>query len=382
MYRSRVIVGILVIWCGLVSWSGIVGSPGANALQSTEPARTHSATVDDCVAVAEATDSRRSITFVAWCSVQPGNVRFGVRTNDDEPIVRYSKRLDASSGGPKQSSTCRLTSGRLVCKAHKTGPVTLRGAIETQAGESCSAPVAVVTGSSIFLGLPIGCPGTHPERLGGLAGTRAFRTSLGLDLDLRSRDEHRRRYSQLRQAWRHGNPVARYSLDTYSALLRAADIEELEFRERYIAQASSVIPRWAAVHAPDTYAGLAVDFRKYGGTIFVGFTDGQNARVAELQREAGLLAPNRIEALPASPTYSLTELRKLQGEVVAFFTDASNRSRRQLVIAIGVNVLDNRVQVTSSHVAKLEALLSEEFGSSAPIEAVFSKAFKIGPASD
>ena len=96
-----------------------------------------------------------------------------------------------------------------------------------------------------------------------------FREEFGLDLDLKGNeiaiDE---RIFNLIGDW--NNPhtptgeVARATMETWGVPLRAVDAAELEYRERYAAEAARLIPEWAEAHAQSTYAGYYIDQRQGG----------------------------------------------------------------------------------------------------------------------
>jgi hypothetical protein len=200
-----------------------------------------------------------------------------------------------------------------------------------------------------------------------LKETRRFRESSGLDLDLGGdRRAISHRIKALQRAWQRGNPVARWSASTFSALLRPADATELEYRERYIAQADTAIPRWAEKHAGSTYAGWDIEPEKYGGTIFVGFTEDQASFLAALKREVKLIAPERIELFPIAPTFTIDELEDFEEDPKLFKGEIGN-----LINSVAVDVLANRVEVGTEHVARVRKLLAERYGAEAPYLVVF-----------
>ncbi len=141
----------------------------------------------------------------------------------------------------------------------------------------------------------------------------------------------------------------------------------MEYRERYIAQADTAIPRWAERHAGSTYAGWATEPEKYGGTIFVGFTEDQAAHYDALKREVALIAPERIVPFPAEPTYTISELETVFERTPTFFGTKLGRLMNSVIL----NVLANRVEVGTEHVAKVRRLLTERYGADSPYLVIF-----------
>ncbi|HEX5592174.1 MAG TPA: hypothetical protein VFX35_02365, partial [Solirubrobacterales bacterium] len=201
---------------------------------------------------------------------------------------------------------------------------------------------------------------------------KTFREEFGLDLDLNastSQQELNNRIYDLLGAW--GNPqtpdgeVARSSSEKWGVPMRPIDVAEMEYRERYIDQAASAIPAWAAAHAPGSYAGYFVDHR-HGGIIHVGFTSNQSSLVASLKAEAGLMAPARVTTFDTVPQHPLVQdLGKIATEIPQLVV---NRPDINAILAKSeLDVPGNRVVVSSTQPATASAYFSSVFGASAPI---------------
>jgi hypothetical protein len=205
---------------------------------------------------------------------------------------------------------------------------------------------------------------------------RNFREAFGLDLDLQGNERAiNDRSFQLIADWHDSSTptgeVARSSSESWGVPLRAVDVAEMEYRESYIDQASSAIPRWAESQgAASAYAGYYVDHRS-GGILYVGFTERQAERVAALKESGALSAPMRLRPMPIQPRYSLAYLEHLQLEVVEASGAPSSMGGAR------VDVQSNGIQVGASNVAEVESFLNSRFGSGAPIlvyqEAVSSR---------
>jgi len=196
--------------------------------------------------------------------------------------------------------------------------------------------------------------------------TKSFRESFGLDLDIAGNERALNdQVFQLIATWHDANTpsgqVARSSKESWGVPLRSSDIEEMEYRERYIDQASSAIPAWVNANGVGSaYAGYFVDHRA-GGIIYVGFTAAQAERVSALQAGAGLMAPSRIRPFPIPPGYSLSYLQSLELAVVeATGAPGSMGGAR-------ISIEHNRVEVGATNVSEVEAFLNSKFGAAAPI---------------
>lgn len=314
--------------------------------------------------------SKTKIRFILWCGVREGRVSVVVRPGRGQKLVRFGRRLSARGAGATARSSCTFRHGTISCSAQKTGPVVLSGWFTVGRGQRCRATVRMSTAFE-FRSRPLGCPDTYPPRPPSLGKTLRFREALGLDLDLRGdRVAIDHRIEGLQRAWRRGNAVARWSASTVFALLRPIDAWELENRERELDQVEKVIPQWVEKHAPSTYAGWDIEPEKYGGIIFVGFTEHQAAQLEALKREVPLIAPGRIEPFPVEPTYTIGKLESIFERGPNYFGSKLSK----LISSVGVNVLGNRVEIGTEHVLSVRKLLAERFGAGGPFLVVFERA--------
>jgi YD repeat-containing protein len=200
-----------------------------------------------------------------------------------------------------------------------------------------------------------------------------FREEFGLDVvdPVANEVELNERIFNLIKAWYEANTpeglVARASEEQWGVPMRPMDISEMEYRERYIDQASTALPGWTSTHgASPVYAGYYVDHRA-GGIIYVGFTSAQQERVNELKQQAGLIAAGRVRPFPILPAHSLGELESLQLEVL----EASANLSSNPVISASVNIKQNRVDVGATDVAGGEAFIHTHFGAASPISVYY-----------
>lgn len=331
----------------------------------------------DCVGQARLDGNHaRVIRFIAWCSIQSGEVRFSLRranevgSRADAPITSFSMRPETSGPGAGRGFHCRRRAETLSCSGKKSGPVVVRGEIEVPAGSRCAVPIWIRAAVAYFQGVPRGCPGTHRERANFDMGyMRSFRREMGLDEDLQG-DQAAidRRIHGLVRAWRRGDPVARVSADQYGQPFRAADQCRLEFRDELLERTASALERWVPRHAADTYAGYEID-DEHGAIFYVGFTGDQEVQLTAFKSQMRLFAPKHIQPFPVPPLYSERALLKLEEE--AFEPPDSPLAR--LVNSLKILVLPNKIEVGTEHVTKVKRLLAERFGADAPFLVVFAR---------
>ena len=199
-----------------------------------------------------------------------------------------------------------------------------------------------------------------------------FREEFGLDLDLKG-DELaiNDRVFELMGAW--NNPltpageVARATDAKWGVPLRAVDAAELEYREWYVQVDGPRIEEWGYSHFPATYAGYSVDHAA-GGIVHVGFTSEQVQRVAELLEQAGLVAPDRIQAAVDTPQTSRISLEEKEAKIA----DAANNDPQLIpfVNEVGFSEAGNTITVGASDPLGVETRLHELFGSLAGVNVV------------
>jgi hypothetical protein len=253
------------------------------------------------------------------------------------------------------------------CAGRVSGPVTLRGWIAAPRGTRCAAGLRARTAGLLYAAKPDGCPGGAPERAPeDLGYMRSFRRSFGLDPDLHGdRVAIDRRIRGLIRAWSRGEPVARVTTGELGLPLRARDDRELEFRDEYREQTASILEHWAPRHAAATFAGWDFD-HEHGGIFYIGFTGDQDAQLAAFKARFDLIAPGRIRPFPIPPTHSERELIALEEEVLEWFLTVEG----DLFTSLSTDILANKVEVGTLHVAKARRLLTERFGADAPIRVV------------
>jgi YD repeat-containing protein len=197
---------------------------------------------------------------------------------------------------------------------------------------------------------------------------KQFREEFGLDLNHSQTEEQRNLLIlELLYEWERQDPVAVISTEKWGVPMRTQEVDEMEYRERYIAQAATLIPQWAESHASTTYAGYYVDHRA-GGIIHVGFTANQAALVVQLKAEAGLLAPDRVEVFPTQPSRPLGGLQSLQGSVADATAAVSSPSQ---IFSVDLDIEHNGVKVATSEVSQASAYLNQVFGAQAGLSAYF-----------
>lgn len=261
----------------------------------------------------------------------------------------------------------------MFCSGRADGPVSFRGSIDVAAGSRCSTKLLLNvwrwTGDTLTY--PAGCPHGYRERERSVGEILYERGYLGLDRDLAGdHDAKVRRAEKLLAAWRRGNPVARWGslAEAFRMPLLAPEQVELEYRETYRRHFQHLIEDtdWVKDNARSTYAGYEID-EAAGGIIYVGFTAEPDAALDRLRQR--LIAPTRFRPFPIAPTHTLAELEKLwlppKGHEAGYW---------KLVNQSSIDVLANKVELTTEHVAKVRRLIAAEYGPEAPFEVVFGQA--------
>lgn len=361
---------------GLVGIAALVGALPAAASASSPPdigklmgkggdyAR-------DCTSLPSLDPKRPSaVRYVVWCGVQTGRVRFSVRRSKGAAVLAFPRRLTPAGSGADGNFHCRRVIQTVKCEGEIEGPVVIRGWIVVQ-GNHC-IPVAVHNPGDGPFGLtPRGCPGTQPPRPPRVDGyMRSFRREFGLDVDLNGdKKALEQRMRDIVQAWKRGAPVERVMYQEYGLPLSPQDQRWIEYRDEYLNRDSVAIERWAARHARSTFAGWDID-DEHGGIFYIGFVGDQEARIAEFESQVKVLAPDKIKPFPTPPKYSEERLEQFEEELL----DLPFRSKLlSLINSIGTDVLANRVEVGTEHVALVRRLLAERFGPENPALVVFEK---------
>ena len=264
----------------------------------------------------------------------------------------------------------------MFCSGRKSGPVTFRGSVTVAPRTRCTALLLLnvwrYTGDS--LDFPTGCPRSYeaPERrLRQIIGDRA---EYGLDNDLNGdRAAILRRARSLLQAWRRGDPVARWTSEeeAFGMPLRAFEQVELEYRDAYREHFQDLVEvgDWVAKNAPSSYAGYQLD-EAAGGIIYVGFTVEPEAMLEKLKRR--LIAPERFKPFPITPTYTEAELEEIWHSFPRPKSPLWN-----LVNTTSIDYLANKIEVATEHVARVRRLIAAEYGPDAPFKVVFGKPIEL-----
>lgn len=328
----------------------------------------------DCTTEAMLSAGQSSVLrYVVWCGVQRGRVTLRIRRPRGPALLGFSQTAAAAGPGAAGPLRCRAQrGGRVFCAGRKSGPVTFRGSVIVAPRTRCAAPLGLNvwrwTGDS--LDFPSGCPKSHQERERHLGQIISERTYYGLDRDLDGdRAAILRRAKGLLEAWRQGDPVARWTSEeeAFGMPLRAAEQVELEYRDSYRERFQDLVEAgdWVAKNAASSYAGYELD-EAAGGIIYVGFTTEPEAMLAKLQRH--LIAPDRFKPFPVTPTYTEAELEKI------WFDFPSQKSPLWgLVNETGIDYLANKIEVGTEHVARVRRLIAARYGPDAPFEVVFAR---------
>lgn len=355
---------------GLCACGAVVVPAGAPAASSGAPDK--GARAADCTT--EARLSRKSpsvVRYVVWCGVQTGRVTLRVRPMSGG-LRAFSRNAPATGPGASGPLHCRRVHGeRLFCAGRKDGPVTFRGSVVVTPGTRCAAKLQLNvwgwTGDS--LDFPAGCPKGFQEQERSVREIVEKRTDDGLDLDLKGdRAAIVRRAKALLRAWRRGDPVARWTNEeeVFGMPLRAAEQTELEYRDTYREHFQDLIEGdWVDENASSSYAGYELD-EAAGGIIYVGFTVEPEAMLEKLKRS--LIAPERFKPFPVTPTHTEAELEDILSEFVE-----SENPLWKWVTEAGIDYLANKVELGTTHLARVRRLVEQIYGPDAPFEVVFAR---------
>jgi len=154
--------------------------------------------------------------------------------------------------------------------------------------------------------------------------------------------------------------------------MRAVDVTEMLYRNRYLQQAGESISRWVEGHAATTYAGYYVE-HSHGGLIYVGFTGNQVELVEALKRDSGFVAPERIMGFPVPPRYSLNELNAIFNELWEAWDSIES------ITSMRIDTAANRIVVGAQDVEGVHNALVARFGAGAPIVVVYSRGSVLFP---
>lgn len=327
----------------------------------------------DCTTEARLSGEGGSVVrYVVWCGVQSGRVTLRIRRPRGPALLGFSHTAQATGPGASGPLRCRpQPEGRVFCSGRKSGPVTFSGSVTVAPGTRCAALLSLNvwrwTGDS--LDFPTGCPKSYEEpvrRLKQIIGDRAY---YGLDRDLDGdRAAIVRRAEELLRAWRRGDPVARWTSEeeAFGMPLRAAEQVELEYRDTYREHFQDLIEGdWVANNAASTYAGYELD-EAAGGIIYVGFTTEPEAMLEKLKRR--LIAPDRFEPFPVTPTYSEAEL-----EEIWLNFPPQKSPLWGLVNQTAIDYLANKIEVGTEQIARVRRLIAARYGPDAPFEVVFAR---------
>jgi sugar lactone lactonase YvrE len=215
---------------------------------------------------------------------------------------------------------------------------------------------------------PPPAPGTPtPPRF---ADILRFRDEYGLEkvFPVANEIERNERIFDLIKAWYEGEAVARASWERWGVPLRPQDLAEMEYREWYMAVNIPLIEEWATQNRSSTYAGYYMD-HPAGGILRVGFTQDQAGALAQLKQLPGMVAVDRIDAYPATPTSARISLQATFDQVEAAW--GSDPVLASLVTGTGLDERSNKVEVTGTDPVQIESRLKMLLGSGAPVQGVY-----------
>ena len=193
-----------------------------------------------------------------------------------------------------------------------------------------------------------------------------FREEFGLDVwdPVKGEPELNDRIFDLINAWTAGDPVARASWERWGVPLRTADVAELEYREWYYQVDAERISQWVEEAQPSGFAGYYID-QVAGGIMHIGFLDKQSEQLVSLKASLSLVAGERLQAYPTTPTTSYLSVRAAS-QSVSNAIDSSS-TLRELVVDVKEDEAGKAVRVGTPNVAQVKSILDQMLGTTAPV---------------
>jgi len=197
-----------------------------------------------------------------------------------------------------------------------------------------------------------------------------FREDYGLEVVFPVANERElvERIFNLINAWHSpGTPageVARASWERWGVPLRPADVAELEYREWFYEVNAGRIDQWVEATNPSSYAGYYIDHRA-GGIMHVGFTQDQASQLASLKASLSLVAGERLQVYPTTPTASYLSVRATAQSVLGAIE--SNPTLANLIVSVEEDEAGKATRVGTPNVAQVEGILDQMLGANAPV---------------
>jgi YD repeat-containing protein len=194
-----------------------------------------------------------------------------------------------------------------------------------------------------------------------------FREEHGLDLDLdpvQDEFEINDRVFDTINDWVQGKPVAVASMERWGVPFRTPEVAELEYREWFYNVNTELIDQWVQSTSPSSYAGNYLNHQT-GGIMYVGFTADQNEQLNNLMASLPLVAKERLQVYPTTPTASYFSVQEASQSVSNAID--SNATLRDLVVNVSEDEAGKAVRVGTLNVAQVESILVEMLGPSVPV---------------
>lgn len=197
-----------------------------------------------------------------------------------------------------------------------------------------------------------------------------FREEFGLDVvdPIANEIELNERIFNLIKAWYEAETsagqVARATMDRWGVPLRPRDVAELEYRQWLYDVNADRIDEWVETTRPTSYAGYYMD-HPAGGIMRVGFIDNQDEQLESLKASLSLVADDRLQIYPTTPTASYISVQETS-QLVSNAIE-SNTTLRGLVVSVSEDEAGKAVYVGTPDVAQVKSILNNMLGSNAPI---------------
>lgn len=147
--------------------------------------------------------------------------------------------------------------------------------------------------------------------------------------------------------------------------LRAVDVAELEYREWILEANGSMLDNWAQSSPTGDFAGYYLDHRA-GGRFRIGFVSpNQEASLSALAGGLPLVASERLDVYPATPTVRYASL--VESEDLVIDAIEANPELTPPITSVYFDEQANTVRVKTQNVAQTQAALNSLLGPQAPV---------------
>ena len=146
----------------------------------------------------------------------------------------------------------------------------------------------------------------------------------------------------------------------------------MEYREWYYeVDADRIRFKWVDETQPSNFAGYYID-QAAGGIVHVGFIDNQAEQLVGLEQALSLVATDRLDTYPTTPTVSYLSVRATS-QAITNAVD-SNSTLKNLIIDVSEDESGGTGSSSgATNVAEVESILGQILGPNAPITVSYAE---------